>query len=92
MSAIVLRTAASGAPAALSLHGIPRDVVVIASAGSVRLVPLTLDATERALLRHAQNSELAWPLRRSNEYRFGSGLTRTLVFETENTGPEGEVA
>lgn len=40
-------------PAALSLHGIPRDVVAVASAGTVRLVPLTPDASERTLLDQA---------------------------------------
>jgi hypothetical protein len=32
-----------------SLHGIPRDVVAVASAGMVRLVPLRPDAREYAL-------------------------------------------
>jgi hypothetical protein len=33
-----------------SLHGIPRDIAVVASDGLVRLVPLTPNASERALV------------------------------------------
>lgn len=44
-------------PAALSLHGIPRDVVaVVASAATVKLVLLTPDASERALLHQSTHA------------------------------------
>lgn len=74
-------------PVAASLHGIPRDVVVIASAGLVRRVPLRLDAAERALL-----AELGLPNRRSNDCPIAAGLTGAVSFETKGTGLEGEVA
>lgn len=68
------------APVVRSLHGIPRDVVAIASAGTVMLVPLT-------------PAELELPIWRSNdEYPIGPGLSRTVSFETNGTCLEGEVA
>lgn len=40
-------------PVVRSLHGIPRDVVAVASPGVVKLVPLRPDASERAMLRQS---------------------------------------
>ncbi len=74
-------------PAALSLHGIPRDVVAVASPGVVRLVPLKLDSAERALLL-----ELGSPIWRTNDCRIVPGPIPAIPFNTPGTGLDGEVA
>lgn len=70
-----------------SLHGIPGDVVAVASAGQVRLVPLQADGSECALF-----AELGLPIWRSNDCRPMPGLVRAVSFETKDRGLEGEVA
>jgi hypothetical protein len=70
-----------------SLHGIPRDVVAVVSAGMVRLASLQPDASECALF-----TELGLPIWRNNDCRPVPGLTRAVPFETKCTGLEGEVA
>lgn len=59
-------------PVTRSLHGIPGDVVAIATAGMVKLVPLTPDASERVLLARSMRQPLP-------------GLETPVSFETKAT-------
>jgi hypothetical protein len=70
-----------------SLHGIPPDVVAVASAGMVRLVPLRPDESECALL-----AELGLLIGHSSDCRPMPGLMRAVSFETKGTGLDEEVA
>lgn len=74
-------------PVVRSLHGIPGDVAALACRGTVRLVPLRPDASERAVL-----AELGSPISRSSDCRLVPGLARMVSFETKGMGVEGEVA
>ncbi len=73
--------------AARSLTGIPRDVVAVASAGGVRLVPLKTDAAECALF-----TELGLPIWPRPDCWPRPGLTPPVSFGAMGMGLEGEVA
>jgi hypothetical protein len=73
--------------AARSLTGIPSDVVAVASAGGVRLVPLKTDASECALF-----TELGLPIWPHPDCWPRPGVTPASSFDARGLGLEGEVA
>jgi hypothetical protein len=95
-------------PVVRSLHGIPRDVIVIARPGTVELVPLTPDAAEQALLARSgpakeTPSGPTWPgsslhpeprppIWRSNDCLLAPELTGTVSIGAYNSEPGRDVA
>jgi hypothetical protein len=70
-----------------SLHGIPSDVVAVASAGTVRLAPIRCDAAECALF-----AELGLPIWPSQDCWPRPALTPAGSFAPSGTGLKEQVA